>query len=390
MKPITVCLVLLMLPSAFLWAQGGTQASPAPAVSGPEPISEPMLAPPPVSGQAFPTSFTSEERSNYLRGGLAFTTAYTDNAIGSLAGHPVSDVGYSVAPMIALDETTPRMHTVLSYAPGFTFYQRENALNEQDQNAAIDFSYRLSPHVTFSARDSFQKSSNIFNQPNLAASTVVSGDTQSGNFSVIAPIADRLSNSGNVGLTYQFAANAMVGASGTFTNLHYPDQAQVPGLSDSSSQAGLAFYALRISRKHYVGVTYQYQRLLAYPVGGQNETQTHAALFFYSFYPTSKVSFSVFGGPQFANAQPAVFRAIADSDACVQKLEPGRWRQRELAEPAERFCRQLCAPYRQWRRIDRCGAVEQRNRVLPSATHAHAEWYGRNRLCAERSFDSIA
>ncbi len=304
MKPITVCLVLLMLPSAFLWAQGGTQASPAPAVSGPEPISEPMLAPPPVSGQAFPTSFTSEERSNYLRGGLAFTTAYTDNAIGSLAGHPVSDVGYSVAPMIALDETTPRMHTVLSYAPGFTFYQRENALNEQDQNAAIDFSYRLSPHVTFSARDSFQKSSNIFNQPNLAASTVVSGDTQSGNFSVIAPIADRLSNSGNVGLTYQFAANAMVGASGTFTNLHYPDQAQVPGLSDSSSQAGLAFYALRISRKHYVGVTYQYQRLLAYPVGGQNETQTHAALFFYSFYPTSKVSFSVFGGPQFASASP--------------------------------------------------------------------------------------
>ena len=52
---------------------------------------------------------------------MAFTTAYTDNALGSLEDYPVSDMSYSVAPMIALDETTSRMHTVLSYAPGFHF-----------------------------------------------------------------------------------------------------------------------------------------------------------------------------------------------------------------------------------------------------------------------------
>jgi hypothetical protein len=158
--------------------------------------------------------------------------------------------------------------------------------------------------MTFSARDGFQKSSSVFNQPDLASAAVISGNTQSANFSVIAPIADRLSNSGNVGVAFQFAANAMVGASGTFTNLHYPNQAQVPGLFDASSQAGLAFYALRISRAHYVGVSYQYQRLLSFPTQGQNETQTHAALFFYSLYPTSKFSISVFGGPQYSNASP--------------------------------------------------------------------------------------
>jgi len=291
-----------LLPAATLWSQvDNTPAAPVPALVGPESTSDQMLTPPPVSGQSFPTSSTSEERSNYLRGGMAFTSAYTDNALGSVNGHPVSDVSYSVAPFIALDETTPRLHVVSTYAPGFTFYQRESSLNETDQNASINFQYRLSPHVTFSARDGFQKSSNVFNQPDLGSAGAVSGGTQEANFSVIAPIADRLSNTGNVGITSQFAANGMVGASGTFTNLHYPDQAEVPGLSDSSSQAGSVFYSLRLSKMHYIGVTYEYQRLLSYPTEGQNETQTHAILLFYTLYPTSRFSVSFFGGPQYSD-----------------------------------------------------------------------------------------
>jgi hypothetical protein len=152
--------------------------------------------------------------------------------------------------------------------------------------------------VTFSARDSFQKSSNVFNQPDLASAGAVSGGAQGANFSVIAPIANRLSNSGNVGITYQFAANAMVGAGGTFTNLHYPNPAEVPGLFDSSSQGGLVFYSLRLSKMHYIGATYQYQRLMSYPTGGLSETQTHSVVLFYTFYPTSRFSISLFGGPQ--------------------------------------------------------------------------------------------
>jgi len=49
---------------------------------------------------------------------------------------------------------------------------------------------------------------------------------------------------------------------------------------------------------HYVGVTYQYQRLVSYPTEGQNETQTHAVLFFYTLYATTRFSLSLFGGPQ--------------------------------------------------------------------------------------------
>jgi hypothetical protein len=302
-----VGLGLILLAGAPVWSQDEPRTVPATAATGPVsdvPSTDDtgrMLTPPPVNGQSYPAVPTSEERSNYLRGGVTFTGAYTDNAVGPVNGQPVSDVSYSVAPFIALDEATPRLHLALTYAPGFTFYQRETSLNEADQNASIDLEYRLSPHVTFSARDGFQKSSNVFNQPDLASAAAVTGSTEAANFSVIAPIADRLSNSGDAGITYQFAANSMVGASGTFTNLHYPNQAEVPGLVDSGSESGSAFYSLRIARRHYIGAVYQYQRLLSYPVPGTNETQTHAALVFYTVYLRPRFSISFFGGPQYAD-----------------------------------------------------------------------------------------
>lgn len=266
-----------------------------------------MITPPPVSGQTYPVALGSQERSNYLNGGLTFTSAYIDNLEGGLASHPISDISYSIAPRIAIDETTSRTHLDLAYAPGFTFYQRNSGFNEADQNAAIEFDYRLSPHVTLSARDSFHKSSNVFNQPPDFSSGTVSGGTQGPNFSIIPPVADRLSNSGNVGISYQFALNDMVGGSGTFINLHYPNPQQVPGLYDTSSQGGLAFYAHRVAKRQYIGVSYQYQRLLAYPTIGLNETQTHAVLGFYTVVPNRNLSLSFFGGGQYSDTlQPPV------------------------------------------------------------------------------------
>ncbi len=315
-KLLPFFLVVLMAPALYSQTDSTPPQQPVPAMVGvdnstapagsynPETSGDRMVMPPPVSGQAYPVMLTSEERSNYLRAGVAFTGAYSDNVLGSTAGgKPVSDQSYSIGPTISLDETTPRLHTVLTYAPGFTFYQHTSSRNEADHNASIEFEYRLTPHVTLSALDGFQKSSNVFNQPmDISAAGVVSGGAQGANFSVIAPVADRLSNTGNVGLSYQYALNDMIGASGTFSNLHYPNQSQVPGLSDTSSQAGMAFYSHRIGRGQYLGATYQYQRLLADLVQGSNETQTHAALIFYTFSPvSSRFSFSLFGGPQFSD-----------------------------------------------------------------------------------------
>src|SRR5271163_2887441 len=101
------CLTLALLVGAPLWAQTDpTGTTPASPVSDPT-----MLTPPPVTGQTYPTALGSETRSNYLRYGVSFTSAYTDNALGGST--PVSDVSYSIAPTIALDQTTPTIHSVL-------------------------------------------------------------------------------------------------------------------------------------------------------------------------------------------------------------------------------------------------------------------------------------
>jgi hypothetical protein len=301
-----ICLGFFLM-AAPLWAQQVENNLVPAGQTETQDAGDRMQAPPPVSGQTYPTAFAGEERSNYLRGGVAFTSAYTDNAVGPVNGVPVSDISYYVTPTITLDETTSRLHSVLSYAPGFTFYEREGSRNEADQNAAVDLTFSLSPHVTLNAKDTFQRTSNFFNQPDPVAAGAVSGSTQAANFSVISPVAEQLRNFGSVGVTYQFARNSMVGASGTFSNLHYPDSSEVTGLYDSASQGGSVFDSWRISKVNTLGVTYQYQRLVASPAGGTSETQTHAVMAFYTLAPDARFSISFFGGPQYSDTvQPPI------------------------------------------------------------------------------------
>ncbi len=295
---------VILLLASLAWSQTVNQ-EPEPAIN----VEDRMLVPAPASDEAYPVGLSSEERANYLRYGVTFSTAYTDNVLGAatVSGQPRSDMSYSVWPTIGLDKSTSRLHWGLTYAPGFTFYQRTNEKNEADHNALLRFEYRLGPHVTLSAHDSLQKSSNVFNQPGLTASDVVSGGAQAPNTSVIAPLADRLTNFGGLGLTYQFSANDMIGAIGGFGNLHYSNNTQVVGLSDESSQTGAGFYTHRMAHRHYVGAIYEFQRLMSFPIGLNSETQTHALLGFYTVYPSSNWSLSFFAGPQHSDtAQPAL------------------------------------------------------------------------------------
>jgi len=65
-----------------------------PAAAGDVPVGEegtPMVTPPPVSGAAYPTATGNEMRSNYLRGGMTFETAY-NNAVEYSTGNPSADV----------------------------------------------------------------------------------------------------------------------------------------------------------------------------------------------------------------------------------------------------------------------------------------------------------
>jgi hypothetical protein len=298
----TSIFALILLAAVPLWSQDDAVTTSDPSMAGSD---SPMAVPPPVSAESYPTVTGSEARSNYLRTGITVTSTYSDNLLGGVSPRPVGDESYSISPYIALDETTSRLHSILTFNPGFTFYQHTSSRNEADENANLDVSYRLSPHVTLSVVDSFRKSSNLLNQANTFGNPIF-GSGQASPVTVIAPVADQLSNTGTAQLTYQFGPNAMVGVSGTFTNLHYSNPAEVAGLYDSGSRGGSAFYTHRLSRRHYVGATYQYQMLLAYPVGFRAETQTHGLMLFYSIYLKPTVSLSFFGGPQYSDTEESI------------------------------------------------------------------------------------
>jgi hypothetical protein len=256
-----------------------------------------MLTPPPVSGEAYPTTVGADTRSNYLRGGLSIATGYSDNVLGDLY-RPVSDFDYSIYPTIEIDKATSRLHFSVIYSPGFTAYQHTTSRDQVDQNLALDFHYRLSPHATLSLRDSLQDISNAISQPDPLLAEEITGSPQVPLYAVIAPVAGQLANRGIAELTYQFSRNGMIGASGIFTNLHYFNPTEVLGIYDSSSSGGSAFYTRRLSKRHYIGATYEYSKILAYPLNAESEVQTHTTLLFCTIYlnPTFSLSFS--GGPQ--------------------------------------------------------------------------------------------
>jgi hypothetical protein len=274
-----------------------------------------LQAPPPVSGSAYDTGFTSETESNYLRGGLTIAGAYSNNVTGSGTSNPIGGPSYSLWPTITFDKTTIRGNYLLTYSPGFTFYPHTSALNQGSQYIVADLRYRLSPNVTASLSESLQKTSNIFNQPNPLSTTVVSGSTPTPAQAVVPPVGNQLSNSANVQLTYQLDASSMVGAGATFASLHFSNPSEATGLSNSTSAAGSAFYARRLLDRYSVGANYQFQNIESTEPGTQSlsntHTQTQTIFFFLSILlkPTLSLSFSA--GPQYFTSSQRQLPAVA-------------------------------------------------------------------------------
>jgi hypothetical protein len=293
-----ICLGLALLVAMPLWSQV------EPSATGPAPTSgDPMQTPPPVSGESYPTATGSETRSNELSGGLSFETAYDDNVLNTANGTQIADFSYSIRPTIAFDQTTGRLHNTFSYSPGFTFYHQTSARNEADQSASAKSQYRLSPHISLSLLDMFQKSTNVFNQPFGG----VSGSTSAPVDAVIAPFASQLGNTANASLSYQFSRNGMVGGGGSSSIVNYLNPAQAPGIPNSNSRSGSGFYNLRLSSNQYIGINYQYSWTISSGASGGSETKVESIYSFYTLYLKHALSLSVSGGPQhFDVTQPSI------------------------------------------------------------------------------------
>jgi len=283
-----ICLGLSLLVAVPVWAQVD------PSATGSSTNQDEMQTPPSVSGGYYPTETASEVRSNYLSAGVSASAAYDNNVQGSAGSAPASELNYSIRPIVSFDQSTPRTHRMFSYSPSFTIYQNLSSRNEFDQDASASFRYRMSPHSVLTLRDSFEESTNVFNQPFQG----VSGSALSPTEDVIAPFAKHIGNSGGVDLSYQFSPNGMIGGSGESTIVNYPNPAQAVGLTNSNSYGASAFYNLRLGTTQYMGLNYQHSAMNSSSTGISSDTNTDTVYLFYTVYVKHALSISASGGPQ--------------------------------------------------------------------------------------------
>ena len=204
-----VTLVFLLLAAKLSWPQvepGGSGGAATPDNDAQ------MMTPPPVSGEAYPTTVGSEERSNYLSAGVAVSGAYVNNALPGSTTIPVNDGTFSILPMFMLAQSTPRQQTTLSYSPSFVIYEPTTTLDTIDQGAALTYRYRLSQQVSLSLGDSFYRTSDVFDQSYTFSSGGITGSTQTPTETVIAPYAEQMTNTVHGLVSYQFGRDGMVGA----------------------------------------------------------------------------------------------------------------------------------------------------------------------------------
>lgn len=282
----------------FLFA--GPACTQATSPINPVPVagSAQMEIPPPVSIQAYPTEVGAEIHSNFLSAGAVFNTAYIDNLFAGSSGKPVRETTFTIQPTISLDQRTTRRYMSFVVNPGFTFYRPTSSLNEIDETANLTYQYRLTPHSRILLNDRFSNSSTSFTPSILGAGGGVSGAISTVTPGIIVTFTQRLLNEANGEFTLQTSREDLVGAAGSATTLHYPDGAAQSGLFDSHARSGSGFYG-HMFGGHYLGATYGYSEILAYPSTGESTTDVRNTSLFYSVRPREDLILSVSGGAQY-------------------------------------------------------------------------------------------
>ncbi len=290
--------------AGFAFGQADTSAQPAPSVPIQHaanielPYTEMLTPPMPVSGVRPALRLGTEVRSNLLTGSIAVSTAYDDNML-SAPGSRVGDFSYLFYPTLDLVQTRGRWEWDLGYSPGFTLNQRLNERNQSAHDLHLLLGYRLSPHTNLQLHDTFSKTTNLFSTF-LASGTDQPGPFQGPNMSPVTPLANRTANTSGLDLTYQFGRDSMVGASGGYYFVNYGAVETTSGLTSSSlidtrSWNADAFYAHRFVGRHWLGLTYNVQRLM-FDSGYRTDVQR--VLLFYSLSVSSHMSFSAWAGPE--------------------------------------------------------------------------------------------
>jgi hypothetical protein len=298
------------VPAGALTGIGGVDTEPGEESSEDLPRIPAMLG-----GQGGSLALGSEERSNYLRGGVNLTAGYDDNAFLRPNGE-VGNTTFSIFPNIAIEQATSRTEWSLGYGGGFTVNQRLTDRNQGAHVVHFDSGFRLSPHVNLRVSEDFSLTAGIFGGSTPAAFQPGIGGA---NTNFITPLAKQRSSATVAGMDYHFALKDMVGASGSFYDLHYSDSpsGSLTTLVNTRTETGSAFWLHQIFRRDWAGLSYRYERVTFGPIG---ETQVHGFRVTNTLTVSKTVSVTAYLGPEHSHNQGI---AASSPDAGVSSF--GNW-----------------------------------------------------------------
>jgi len=249
-----------------------------------------------LGGPGISVAFSSElEQSNYLRGGINVSATYDDNPL-LLSSGVESNTSETIFPNIRIAESSSRMRWSLGYAGGLTVNQKITSENEGSHNLNFDSQYRLSPHVNLRVAENFSLTTGFFDAGNGAGVVVGAGGP---NPSLIAPLSTQRSSMTTVETNYHFALNDLIGASGSFYDLHFTNVPAGTELTDSETASGSAFWLHRLFGADWGGVSYRFDRL-TFNLGG-GETQVHSFLAVDTLSLSKQFTLTGFIGPQYSD-----------------------------------------------------------------------------------------
>ena len=185
----------------------------------------------------------------------------------------------------------------LGYAGGLTINENLTNQNQDSQNLNFDSQYRLSPHVNLRVAENFSLTTGFFDAGSGAEVVTGSGGP---NASLIAPLSTQRTSTTTVETNYHFALNDLIGASGSFIDLHYTNGPAGTSLTDSQTASGSAFWLHRIFQGDWGGASYGFQRIT---FGPASETRVNSFLAVNSLSLSKRFTLTGFVGPQYLENQ---------------------------------------------------------------------------------------
>lgn len=321
-------------PAAPLSAIAGLQVE----GGGTEDTSDIPQIPGLLGGPGSSSGFLTElAKSNYLRGAVNVSGVYDDNPLLLSSGE--SNSSETIFPSFRIDESSSRRRWSLGYAGGLTVNQKITSQNQGSHNLSFDSQYRLSPHVNLRVAESFSLTTGFFDAGN-GTGVVVSGGP---NLSLITPLATQRSSVTTIETNYHFALNDLIGASGSYYDLHFtnvpspPAGTQPTQLTDSQTASGSAFWLHRIIRGDWSGLSYHFDRINYNPSG---ETLVHSFLLVNTLSISKRFSLTGSVGPQYSENQGLVAGAMQSTQTNDWSLAGGAeggWRNEQTSVSAGYF-----------------------------------------------------